>query len=159
MVDTHEPQLTDRPRRARLSGLVRVPAGIPAPLALFTPHGERSWAEGWDPRFPAPVTDDSEPGTVFETAHGQQTVTWVVCAREPGRSIRYARIIPGQDAGTVSVALGRQPGWAGPVATVSYDLTALSEAAADGLARFAAGFPQFLRHWEEAIAAAAGPPS
>lgn len=158
MVNDHGSQLTDRPRRARLSGLVRVPAGTPAPLALFTPHGERSWAEGWDPRFPAPVTDDSEPGTVFETAHGQQTVTWVVCAREPGRSIRYARIIPGQDAGTVTVALGRQSGWAGPVATVSYDLTALSEAAADRLARFAAGFPQFLRNWEQAIASAASPP-
>jgi len=158
MVDNHGSQLTDRPRRARLSGLVRVPAGAPAPLALFTPNGERSWAEGWDPRFAAPVTDDSEPGTVFETAHGQQTVTWVVCAREPGRSIRYARIIPGQEAGTVTVALGRQAGWAGPVATVSYDLTALSEAAADGLARFAAGFPQFLRHWEQAIASAVSAP-
>jgi len=65
---------------------------------------------------------------------------------------------PGQEAGTVTVALGRQAGWAGPVATVSYDLTALSEAAADGLARFAAGFPQFLRHWEQAIASAVSAP-
>jgi hypothetical protein len=125
-------------------------------LTLFTPRGERAWAEGWDPRFPAPTDDDSEPGTVFETAHGEQAVTWVVCAREPGRSIRYARIISGQDAGTVTVTLGRQAGWAGPVATVSYDLTALSEEAVGRLARFAAGFPQFLRHWEQAIATAAG---
>ena len=95
---------------------------------------------------------------MFETAHGQQTATWVVCGREPGRSIRYARIIPGQDAGTITVSLSRQPGWAGPVATVSYDLTALAEEAASRLARFAADFPQFLRHWERAIAAMASPP-
>ena len=158
MVTNDGPQLAGRPWRAQLSGLVRVPAGIAAPLSLFTPRGERAWAEGWDPRFPAPAADDSEPGTVFETAHGQQTATWVVCGREPGRSIRYARIIPGQDAGTITVSLSRQPGWAGPVATVSYDLTALAEEAASRLARFAADFPQFLRHWERAIAAMASPP-
>jgi hypothetical protein len=158
MVTSDGPQPAHRPRRARLSGLVRVPAGTAAPLGLFTPEGERAWAEGWDPQFPAPAADDSEPGTVFETAHGQQTATWVVCAREPGRLIRYARIIPGHDAGTVTVSLGRQAGWPGAVATVSYDLTALSEEAASGLARFAADFPQFLRHWEQAIAATAGQP-
>lgn len=156
MITSDELRPAEQPWRARLSGLVRVPASAATPLTLFTPRGERAWAEGWDPRFPAPSDDDSEPGTVFETAHGEQAVTWVVCAREPGRSIRYARIIPGQDAGTVTVTLGRQAGWAGPVATVSYDLTALSEEAASRLARFAAGFPQFLRHWEQAIAAAAG---
>lgn len=158
MVINNAPRPAGQPWRARLSGLVRVPASVADPLCLFTPRGERAWAEGWEPRFPAPAADDGEPGTVFETAHGQQAVTWVVCAREPGQSIRYARIIPGQDAGTVTVTLGRQAGWAGPVATVSYDLTALSEAATGGLARFAAGFPQFLRHWEQAIAAAAGQP-
>jgi hypothetical protein len=158
MVTSDGPQLPDRPWRAQLSGLVRVPAGISAPLSLFTPRGEQAWAEGWDPRFPAPGADDSEPGMVFETGPSQHTVTWVVCAREPGQSIRYARIIPGQDAGTVTVTLGRQAGWAGPVATVSYDLTALSEEAASRLARFAADFPQFLRHWEQAIAAMASPP-
>jgi hypothetical protein len=44
------------------------------------------------------------------------------------------------------------------VATVEYDLTALSAEAAGGLARFAAGYSQFLRHWEEAIAAATRTP-
>ena len=141
--------------RARLSGSVRLPPGYEPAWFLFTPRGERLWAEGWDPLFPAPADDDTEPGTVFETAHGQQRTTWVVCAREPGRSVRYARIAHGRDAGTVTVTLDDATGpGESRVATVEYDLTALSAEAAGGLARFAAGYSQFLRHWEEAIAAA-----
>jgi hypothetical protein len=151
-----------------------VPAGVAEPLALFTPRGERAWAAGWDPRFPAPAADDSEPGTVFRTAHRQQSATWVVCDRVAGRSIRYARIIPGENAGTVTVTLAHgsggedgsggqegsdsadgQDGW---LATVSYDLTALSADAAADLADFAAHYQQFLAVWEQAIAAAAGGP-
>ncbi len=141
-------------RRARLSGSVRLPPGYEPALFLFTPRGEKLWADGWDPLFPAPADDDTEPGTVFETAHGQQRTTWVVCAREPGRSVRYARVVHGQNAGTVTVTLSGEPApgqsW---VATVEYDLTALTEEAVASLARFAAGYPGFLRHWEEAIAA------
>jgi len=134
---------------------VRLPPGYEPALFLFTPRGEKLWAEGWDPLFPAPADDDTEPGTVFETVHGQQHTTWVVCAREPGRSLRYARIAHGRDAGTVTVTLGAEPAPGGSrVATIEYDLTALSDEAAAGLARFAAGYPQYLRHWETAIAAA-----
>jgi len=134
---------------------VRLPPGCEAALFLFTPRGEKLWADGWDPVFPAPAADDTEPGTVFETVHGEQRTTWVVCAREPGRSVRYARIAHGRNAGTVTVTLddGTPPGGS-RVATVDYDLTALSDEAAAGLAQFAAGYPQFLRHWEEAIEAA-----
>ena len=146
--------------RARLSGSVRLPPGYEPALFLFTPRGESLWADGWDPRFPAPDSDDTEPGTVFETVHGQQRTTWVVCAHEPGRSVSYARIAHGRDAGTVTVTLddGTPPGES-RLATVNYDLTALSGEAAAHLARFAADYPQFLRHWEEAIAAAVTAPS
>jgi len=146
--------------RARLSGSVRLPPGYEPAWFLFTPRGEKLWADGWDPVFPAPADDDTEPGTVFETAHGQQRTTWVVCAREPGRSVRYARLAHGRDAGTVTVSLddGTGPGES-RVATVEYDLTALSAEAATELARFAAGYPQYLRHWEEAIAAATQAPA
>jgi hypothetical protein len=145
--------------RARLSGSVRLPPGYEPAWFLFTPRGEKLWADGWDPVFPAPADDDTEPGTVFETAHGRQRTTWVVCAREPGRSIRYARIAHGRDAGTVTVTLNDAPAPGGArVATVEYDLTALSAEAGAALARFAAGYPQYLRHWEEAIADATRAP-
>jgi hypothetical protein len=145
--------------RARLSGSVRLPPGYEAALFLFTPRGEKLWAEGWDPQFPAPADDDTEPGTVFETDHGQQHTTWVVCAREPGRSVRYARVVHGQNAGTVTVTLDdAAPAGGSRVATVDYDLTALSGEAATDLARFAAHYPQYLQHWEQAIAEATSTP-
>ena len=131
---------------------MRLPPGYEPALFLFTPRGEKLWADGWDPLFPAPADDDTEPGTVFETLHGQQHTTWVVCARDPGRSVRYARIAHGRDAGTVTVTLddGAAPGEP-RMATVDYDLTALTGDAAAGLAMFAAGYPEYLRHWEAAI--------
>ena len=62
---------------------MRLPPGYEPALFLFTPRGEKLWADGWDPLFPAPADDDTEPGTVFETRHGQQRTTWVVCAGTP----------------------------------------------------------------------------
>ena len=134
---------------------MRLPPGYEPALFLFTPRGETLWADGWNPLFPAPADDDTEPGTVFETLHGQQRTTWVVCARDAGRSVRYARIAHGRDAGIVTVTLdeGAAPGEP-RMATVDYDLTALTGEAAADLARFADGYPRFLRQWEEAIAAA-----
>lgn len=152
MTNLSDPGLAPDPRRVRCTGTVQLPPGIAAPLGLFTPEGERAWAAGWDPSYPAPAEDDSEPGTVFQTRHGPHAGTWVVTSREPGRSIRYARVIADQDAGTVSVTLDSET-----EVTVSYDLTALSEPGAAHLAQFEADYPQFLAHWEHAIARAHEP--
>ena len=141
-------------RRARLSGSVRLPPGCEAALFLFTPRGEKLWADGWDPQFPAPADDDTEPGTVFETAHGPQRTTWVVCAREPGRSVRYARVVHGQNAGTVTVTLddAGSPGHGG-----------IRPHGAVRRGRRRPGpvrrpLSQYLQHWEEAIADATSTP-
>ena len=93
----------------RLSGRIRVRLPPAEAFRLFTPRGEQDWAHGWHPRFPAPAPDDTEPGTVFETsAHGQHTI-WLVTDRHPGKRISYARVTPGDQAGTVSVTLRIAP--------------------------------------------------
>ena len=100
----------------RLTGRIQV--GLPpgAAFRLFTPRGEQDWVQGWQPRFPAPAPDDAKPGTVFEThAHGRHTI-WLVTSREPGRRISYARVTPGEQAGTVTVTItaagdGARPRW------------------------------------------------
>jgi hypothetical protein len=136
---------------------VRVPGDPKAAFLLFTPLGEKRWADGWDPQFLAPSDDDSEPGTVFEVLHASQSSTWIVCGRELERSIRYARVVAGRSAGTITVTL--DAGLEGSVATVEYDLTALSLSAEAELATFAAHYEQFLAGWERAIAEATRPHS
>jgi hypothetical protein len=138
--------------RCRLTGGLRVALPPSEAFRLFTPLGEREWADGWNPRFPAPAEDDTMPGTVFETsAHGHRTV-WLVVDREPGRRISYARVTPGRDAGTVSVELGDAGDTASQV-TVTYELTTLTDAGRHWLHAFTEGYPAYLRSWEEAIAA------
>jgi hypothetical protein len=141
----------------RLTGRIHVDLPPGEAFRLFTPRGEQDWAHGWRPHFPVPTTDDTEPGTVFETtAHGHHTI-WLVTGREPGRRISYARVTPGYQAGTVTVtieAAGRQS-----EVEVSYRLTVLNEAAGHLLREFTDGYPAYLQSWEDAIAALLTPDS
>ncbi|MEV4003444.1 SRPBCC family protein [Actinomadura sp. NPDC049753] len=140
--------------RHRLAGRLAVALPPDEAFPLFTAQGERRWVPGWAPSFPAPVADDAEPGTVFQTPdrdHGQ-TTTWIVVDAVPGRRIRYARVTPGVSAGTVSVVLDRAGDHTD--VTVTYELTALSGDGAAHLRRFADGYPAFLAAWQDAIAEA-----
>ena len=148
---TRDQTHADEPKRhVVLVGTVRVSQPAVEAFRLFTPLGEKAWADGWDPMFPAPVEGDgSRPGTVFEAAHNGDRAVWVSCRCEPPRVVQYARLIQGKNAGTVTVTLTPEP--EGTVATVEYDVTALSDDAAGDLARFAAHFREFLAGWEVAI--------
>jgi hypothetical protein len=63
----------------------------------------------------------------------------------------YARVTPGSRAGTVSVELDDGAGGRSAV-EVTYALTALSPDGDRQLKEFAAGFPDYLKSWESAIA-------
>jgi hypothetical protein len=141
----------------RLTGTIEV--GLPPKRAfdLFTPSGERAWAEGWDPQFPDPAADETEPGTVFTTDHGDQRTVWTVVRRETGTAIAYSRTTPGDRAGLVTVTL--QPSAGGSAVTVGYDLTALVPESDHALQAFAHHYPAYLAEWRDSIAALlAAPP-
>jgi hypothetical protein len=139
--------------RYELAGELTVALPPAEAWALFTPRGEETWAHGWQPRFPADADDDAAPGTVFQTdGHGAHT-TWVVVDSEPGRRVRYSRHTPDVSAGTVTVELAADRAGTGTAVVVTYALTALTTAAGPDLARFAAHYPEFLRGWQDAIAA------
>ena len=141
--------MTDTQRQ--LTGRIQVALPPGEAFRLFTPRGEQDWAHGWHPSFPASATDDTEPGTVFETsAHGQHTI-WLVTDRQPGKRISYARVTPGAQAGTVTVILS--PAGQHSEVEVTYDLTALTEPARAKLSEFADGYPAYLQSWEDDIAA------
>jgi hypothetical protein len=135
--------------RRRLTGHISVDLPPGEAFRLFTPRGEQDWADGWHPDFPVPVGDDAEPGTVFRTsAHGRDTI-WLVTGRRPGRQICYARVTPGDLAGTVTVSI--RPSGDHSDVEVTYELTALTAEAGPGLSEFADRYPAYLRTWEEAI--------
>ena len=70
-------------------------------MALFTPEGERRWAEGWDPRYPEPDRRE-RAGAVFTTGHEGHQTTPMMVNHEPGK-VRYARVTQSITAGTVAV--------------------------------------------------------
>jgi hypothetical protein len=134
----------------RLTGRIQVDLPPGEAFRLFTPRGEQDWVHGWQPRFPAPAPD-TEPGTVFEThADGQHTI-WVVISREPGKRISYARVTPGDRAGTVTVTINAAGHHS--VVDVTYQLTALTGPAGHKLSEFADGYPAYLQSWQDAITA------
>lgn len=143
--------MTTTNAQCRVAGRLMVALPRDHTFRLFTPRGEQNWVPQWKPHFPAPAVDDTAPGTVFETqAHGQ-TTTWVIVDSTSGRRIRYARVTPQVDAGTVTVTLEDVNGQS--EVTVTYELTTLTDAANAHLNAFAARYPAFLRSWEDAIAA------
>jgi hypothetical protein len=136
-------------RRVVLRGNVAVALPPEEALELFTPQGERAWGHGWDPVFPAGDNGDAMAGTVFRTAAHDAETLWVVAGRT-SRSISYARVTPGDRAGTVAVTC--ESDGPGTRAEVVYDLTALAPDAQPALDAFAAGYAEFLESWERAIA-------
>ena len=117
---------------------------------LFTADGERRWVAGWEPTFPA-GDDDELPGTVFTTESSGLPTFWVVTSVEPGRRLGYAKVTPGDLAGSVTVELSPTDDEDSTQVTVTYRLTALDDAARPGLADFARTFPEFLAGWRRAI--------
>lgn len=136
----------------RLEGTVAVPLSQPDAFGLFTPSGERRWAEGWDPSFPAFEPDETRPGTVFQTER-QHLVTWVVVTCDRPRSITYANLSGNDRAGLIQVCCCSSQGGT-TTARVSYDMTALSDDGDAALHTFAAQYEQYMTHWQDAIAAA-----
>jgi Polyketide cyclase / dehydrase and lipid transport len=141
--------------RIRCSDTIRVAAPLEETFPLFTASGERRWVPGWDPAFPMPTDDETQPGTVFVTAHGDAVTNWVVTAAEPPTTISYSRCTPGEAAGTVTIIC--TSGVDSTEVEVSYDLTALTPAAEPALQTFAHQFRSFLDRWQTMIDAEVRP--
>jgi hypothetical protein len=144
--------MTER-RHARLQRNFRVDVPPERAMHLFTPAGERLWAEGWDPAFPAGENGDGgAPGTVFLTPHGDDATVWAVAEREPYR-IRYARTTPGRMSGLVEVSCADEE-CDGTRVEVTYEMTALSQDGDAALREFCEGYDDYIDGWARDIAAA-----
>ena len=143
---------------ATMHRTVEITVSLPSEHAieLFTPEGERRWADRWDPHYPQRGRREG-PGTVFTTSHGAHQTTWVMVDQQP-MSIRYARVAQGMTAGTIAVeVLGRHE--QATDVLVTYDLTALSPAGESWLERFDADYDAEIAGWSTEIAAALEQPT
>lgn len=142
------------------TGTVAVSAPLERAFPLFTPLGERRWAPGWDPRFQHPADGEPRVGATFTTRgeDGRETI-WMILDWDPAaHRVRYARVTPGLKTGTVEVVCAPRAR-ATSVATVTYELTALSPEGDADLATWTAGwFAGYLAEWETQIAAALATP-
>ncbi|APV48644.1 hypothetical protein BWI17_02450 [Betaproteobacteria bacterium GR16-43] len=105
---------------------------------MFTPEGERAWAEGWNPRYVHPKDGRTEAGMVFTTGHGGEQTIWTMTRHDGANGIvQYVRTTPGNRTAVVLV----QCAALGPSrtrVTVAYTLTSLGEAG-----------ERFMREWSE----------
>ncbi len=132
---------------------IRVPLPRGRALPLFTARGERAWAHGWEPTFPAGEPEGEEhEGTVFVTEGEHGATYWVVVSRS-SYALRYARVTPDLWCGTVEVS-ERRSNELETELDVTYDLTALTDRGAAELETFAVSYQRQIESWQPAILAA-----
>jgi hypothetical protein len=124
---------------------------------LFTPEGERAWAEGWDPRYLQPADGRATRGMVFTTAHGNEDTIWMMVRHEPAQGlVEYVRCTPGSRMGRVLVHCTPLDARRTRV-NVVYALTGLTEAGNERIrALDEAHYRQFIDSWEASITRALG---
>ena len=144
----------DPPTRltVRRSGTLRVAAPLTRAFPFFTPDGERLWVPDFDPQYLHPQSGEQGAGAIFTTAHGGEDTLWMVLKFSPADGVaEYARVTPGSRGGTVRVALEALDE-ARTLATVTYDLTALSERGDEVLAALTeSAYAAMLADWEQKI--------
>lgn len=136
-------------------GTIHVPRPPEDAISLFTAEGERHWAPGWAPRYPEPdPADVTAPGTVWQTDREEGTVTWIVADRR-ANGFTYALVIGDVAAGTVTVDCTHAE--SGAIATVIYDLTALTSAGLPVVAEVAETYEDRMRTWADLLSEVPAP--
>jgi len=140
--------------RRKASGRFELPISTSDAISFFTPEGERRWAPGWDPTYPAGEPSET-PGTVFITHHGDTQTVWVIekIDHEAHTSV-YSRTTPGHHAGTVRVRCDDHPD-GHCVVSVEYDMTALTPDHAHALDAYNdEHFEAMMKEWATRVTAA-----
>lgn len=100
---------------------------------LFTAPGETLWIPTWEPLILN--GDGYEEGSVWVTAaHGHRTYWYVADYDAEARHARYVRVTPEADIGAVGVSVTAN-GNGGATVNVTYQLTGLSEAGNETIAK------------------------
>jgi hypothetical protein len=136
------------------SATIELNGTIERVFPLFTPLGEKNWAEGWDPKMISPSTGSMQEGLIFQTPdhlHGAPPLTWVVSHYSlTAHQVRYIVTSPLRVA-VISVTCTAS-GKVKTTAVINYILTGMTPEGNE-LSRHLIGkmFASNLRDWETAI--------
>ena len=143
-----------RAERAQRSASFELPLPREDAFGLFTPEGERAWAQGWNPEYLHPVDGDPVAGMVFRTrAEGEETL-WMMTRWQPDDgAVSYIGCTPGSRIATVDVTCAALAPDRCAV-TVTYAFTGLGETGNEWIrALDAARYEAFIGEWKTAIEA------
>ena len=138
------------------TGRLRFPAAVDRVFLMFTPIGEKAWAEGWNPHIVYPRDGEIAEGMVFTTEdHGG--AFWVNTQYDPAQhAVSYANFAPGVLINRIQIrcrALGANE----TEVAVTYTHTGLSEHGNQFVEHMdAAAFAKKMQYWQEAIGRALG---
>jgi hypothetical protein len=136
------------------SASIQLKGGIERVFPLFTPLGEKKWAQDWNPDLIFPSGGATQEGQILQTPdhmHGAPPSTWVV-SRYDTSSHQIQYIITSAVRVAVISITCTASGKDSTGATISYTLTGLS-AEGNALSHHLLGkiFATNLKDWENAI--------
>jgi hypothetical protein len=136
------------------SASIRLKGDVERVFRLFTPLGEKKWAEGWNPQLIFPATGETLEGQILKTpdhVHGAPPLTWVVSRYDTSsHQIQYI-ITSAVRVAVISISCTAS-GQDSTSATINYAITGLS-AEGNVLSHHLIGkiFATNLKDWENAI--------
>jgi hypothetical protein len=119
---------------------------------LFTPAGETTWMDDWNPEFLYPTGGETREGMVFRTGHGDDVTLWACIDWNPSaHRVRYARVTPASRFALVEVICAEAPDRR-TEASVAYSFTALSPSGRSFLAELTeSAFARMIEDWRTRI--------
>jgi hypothetical protein len=143
-----------RAERFERTAELRFAHPVEAVFEMFTPEGERAWAEGWDPRPIHPASETGVRDAVFATEHGGAHAVWFVTELDRANNVAgYVNFVSGERVSRVDVACDAE-GADETRVLVRYVVTGLSESGNGYVRRFGAHFDAFMADWQRSIVAA-----
>ena len=137
-------------RSILLEGSFTVRLPVDRVFPLFSPDGERTWVDGWDPEVMHPEDRTWAAGQVFRTIDRDREVIWVVTHHDSKtHSVTYHRVEGSDLVARVGVSCtGREE----TQVRVSYSYFGLSAAGDDEIAAMSeAAFAEKMTNWRTQI--------
>lgn len=135
------------------SHTIHLPATPRDVFPLFSPLGEKHWAQGWQPEMLYPASGEAQVGTVFTTQHMNEPARiWTIIAYSQEQAqVSYLNILPASHLSRIDVSC-EADGTQATIAHITYALTAFTSQGNTYLDGFTQEHYQaYISSWETAI--------